>query len=503
MSRHRWLRPAVALAALVALAVGPARPAAAHPLGNLTSNAAVDVVVKPDALDVTYVLDLAELPTVQARQEIDAAGESTWAAERCATLAAGLRLGAAGPAVAADPPELTYPPGQAGLATLRLVCPLRAGAPSGAALTVEDANDADRVGWREVVVRGDGMRLASSDAPDVSPSALLTAYPTGTPLRQVRATFTAVPDGAAVARDGSTAAPVAPATRGADGLTRQLQRAVAGHDLGLPLALAAVALALVLGGLHSLAPGHGKTMMAATVLARRGAAAREVLTIGATVAATHTIGVLVLGTAIWTSQALAPEHVLSWLTLASGALLVVTGAMLLVRRRGFGHGHHHHDHDHAHHGHAHDDHHDHDQDGHDDHHAHDHHAHDHHAHGHHAHHGHGRAPVTAGPIGRRWLVAMGVAGGLVPTPSALVVLLGAAALGRTWFGVVLVAVYGIGMAATLLVAGVALVRLQGWLERRWYATRWLALTMRVAPVVTATALMGGGLLVAARAMAVT
>jgi nickel/cobalt exporter len=96
------------------------------------------------------------------------------------------------------------------------------------------------------------------------------------------------------------------------------------------------------------------------------------------------------------------------------------------------------------------------------------------------------------------VVLMGVAGGLVPTPSALLVLLGAAALGRTWFGVVLVGAYGIGMAATLVIAGVVLVRLQGWLEQHWYGSPWLRATMRYAPIVTAGLLMAGGLSVALR-----
>ena len=74
------------------------------------------------------------------------------------------------------------------------------------------------------------------------------------------------------------------------------------------------------------------------------------------------------------------------------------------------------------------------------------------------------------PFRKAWLVLMGVAGGLVPTPSALVVLLGAIALHRTWFGVLLVALYGLGMAGALMGAGLLLVRLQGWLERHWYAT---------------------------------
>lgn len=93
---------------------------------------------------------------------------------------------------------------------------------------------------------------------------------------------------------------------------------------------------------------------------------------------------------------------------------------------------------------------------------------------------------------------MGVAGGLVPTPSALLVLLGAAALGRTWFGVVLVGAYGMGMAATLVIAGVLLVRLQGWLEHHWYGSPWLRTTMRFAPIATAALLMAGGLSVALR-----
>jgi len=87
---------------------------------------------------------------------------------------------------------------------------------------------------------------------------------------------------------------------------------------------------------------------------------------------------------------------------------------------------------------------------------------------------------------------MGIAGGLVPTPSALVVLLGATALGRAWLGVVLVTIYGLGMATTLLVAGVAMVRLQSWLEHHWYDRAWLKFTMRVAPVFTAVVLVVGG-----------
>ena len=89
----------------------------------------------------------------------------------------------------------------------------------------------------------------------------------------------------------------------------------------------------------------------------------------------------------------------------------------------------------------------------------------------------------------------------MPTPSALVVLLGATALGRAWFGVVLVGIYGIGMAATLLAAGMLLVKVQGWLERQYAQARWLALSVRLLPVATAVLLILGGLSIAVRGAA--
>jgi nickel/cobalt transporter (NicO) family protein len=98
---------------------------------------------------------------------------------------------------------------------------------------------------------------------------------------------------------------------------------------------------------------------------------------------------------------------------------------------------------------------------------------------------------------------MGVAGGLVPSPSALVVLLGAIALGRTWFGVLLVLGYGVGMAATLTLVGVLLVRLRD----RFDPLRWGGLRHRLTrlrnwlPALTATFVLVVGLGLAVRAAA--
>jgi ABC-type nickel/cobalt efflux system permease component RcnA len=113
-------------------------------------------------------------------------------------------------------------------------------------------------------------------------------------------------------------------------------------------------------------------------------------------------------------------------------------------------------------------------------------------------HSHGGGPahshaVPDGPLGWKTLAGMGVAGGLVPSPSALVVLLGATALGRAWFGVVLVVCYGLGMAVTLTAAGLLLLRAQAVLDRRnWSLGRSRALG-RLLPAFTAAVVVTVGL----------
>jgi ABC-type nickel/cobalt efflux system permease component RcnA len=93
---------------------------------------------------------------------------------------------------------------------------------------------------------------------------------------------------------------------------------------------------------------------------------------------------------------------------------------------------------------------------------------------------------------------MGVAGGLVPSPSALVVLLGATYLGRAWFGVVLVLLYGLGMAGTLTVAGLLLLRAQAALDRRGWALGRDGRLGRLLPVLTAVVVVGVGLVLVLR-----
>ena len=101
-------------------------------------------------------------------------------------------------------------------------------------------------------------------------------------------------------------------------------------------------------------------------------------------------------------------------------------------------------------------------------------------------------------MGWRGLIAPGLAGGLVPTPSALVVLLGGMTLDRTWFGVLLVLAYGVGMAALLVSTGWVLLHARDRLAARATTGR-LAEVARVLPVATAALLVIGGLAIATRA----
>jgi len=214
-------------------------------------------------------------------------------------------------------------------------------------------------------------------------------------------------------------------------------------------ALVALVVAVGLGAAHALAPGHGKTVMAAYLVGLRGSL-RQAATIGATVTLTHTAGVLLLGLVLSTTRAVASERVYPWLGLGSGLLLTGVGVGLLLRARP----------GRRHHAHAHD------------------------------HHGHGEPP-----LGRRGLVALGLAGGLVPSPSAVVVLLAGIALGRAWFGLALVLAYGLGMAATLTGIGLLLARLRARIDRRLQvpAGSPLARLGRLLPAVTASVIVLVGL----------
>jgi ABC-type nickel/cobalt efflux system permease component RcnA len=253
------------------------------------------------------------------------------------------------------------------------------------------------------------------------------------------------------------------------GVTEDLAALVGVEDL-TPLALlVSLAIAFGLGVVHALSPGHGKTIMAA-YLVGSGGSSRQAIALGMTVTVAHTLGVLALAAiTLGAASVLPPERLYPILGVAAGGLVIAIGASLLwsrlrvvARERA-----HARDHragrDHAHHHHAHREH------------GHDHHGHDHHGHDH-AHAGDG--------ISWRGLLALGLSGGLVPSASALILLLGSIAAGRVAYGLVLVLGFGAGMAVVLTGIGLVLVHARSLLERRGSAAR---LRRLVAPVQLATA----------------
>ena len=472
-------RAAVLAALAIALVVAGATGAAAHPLGNFTVNTYSGLRVGPDRLVVDYVVDMAEIPTFQARQAIDAGHDgrvagpeaARWRDRECPRLAAGLRATLDGRpvALAVTGSVLRFPEGVGGLETLRLECALAAPLPAGPALAYADTNLQGRVGWREVTAVGDGTTLEAADVPTTSASARLTSYPSDqltSPLDQRTATLRLRPGGPSAPAEpaGGDGTLASGARGGVDRATAAFTALVGERSRSAGFAVVAILLAVVLGGAHALAPGHGKTVMAAYLVGLRGTL-RQAVTIGATVTVTHTAGVLLLGLVLSTTRAVASEHVYPWLGLASGLLLAAVGVGLLVRAR-TGHGHPHgHGHDHP--------------QGHD-------HPHDH-DHGHHR-------RAAGSPLGRRGLVALGLAGGLVPSPSAVVVLLGGIAIGRAWFGVALVLAYGLGMAATLTGIGLLLARLRNRMDRlRLPGGSLPARLGRLLPAVTASVIVLVGL----------
>ncbi|WP_406001754.1 nickel transporter [Streptomyces sp. NBC_00829] len=489
MNRRTTAVGAAVLVAGAALAVLPAGTAAAHPLGNFTVNRYDGLLVAPGRLTVDHVEDLAEIPAAQARTKIDRDGDrkmspgelSEWAVGRCGDAARASRVTAGQRTVvlASGTSRAEVRPGQAGLPTLRVECRLTAELPDGRQpIGFTAAGEGQGPGWREITAGGDRMTLTSSDVPKASVSRRLTRYPGGeldSAPDTTKAALTVTPGGAPAAADRQEAAPPASVLpRGADRWTRALTDLVAKRDLTAGFAALALGTALLLGALHALAPGHGKTVMAAAAAAGGRNSLRDVLSLGASVTITHTLGVFALGGLIAVGSAAAPS-VVAWLGVVSGALVAFAGAVLVRRawrNRGAGHGHSHgHGHGHSH-GHSH---------SHGDEHTHGHgddqkpeHGHDHgHTHGH----GHTHDHRS---LGLRSTILLGFAGGLVPSPSAVVVLVGAAALGRAWFGLLLVLAYGAGLALTLAAAGFAAVRLG---ER---ATRLLAdRTRRKGPLFSA------------------
>lgn len=491
MRRRAWgLRLALSTLVGTTLLVGLGITAWAHPLGNFTVNRYSRVEIGTEEIRVRYVLDLAEIPTLQELSAASLASDAPIDAVRARLLAAktrelvgGARLVIEGRSVALSARDATLdlPEGQAGLRTMRIGLWLVAAQriADGARVEYRDTNYAGRVGWQEIVITGiGGVVPAQSTVPDRDVTNELQTYPT-----DARTPPLSVGEASAVARLGlSTSAgdPVAVS----DGTSRNaiesgvelLTGFLRGGTPDLAAVLVALGIAAMLGALHALGPGHGKTIVAAYLVGSRGTPAHAVL-LGATVTATHTIGVYALGlVTLVAAQYLLPDRLYAFIGILSGLLVTAVGVGLArsrVRQLArpapavAGHGSEPHVHDAAH-------------------------THDH---------GHDHVPGASGePVTLRSLLALGVSGGLLPCPSALVVLLAAVSFHNIALGLLLVAAFSVGLAAVLTGVGLMLVLSRRWLDRsRRFASLGTHRILRFAPILSAVAIATGGLVIAVSA----
>lgn len=563
-------------------------PAPAHPLGNFTINHFTRLEIGGEQVNLRFVVDMAEISTLQELQGDDVDGDGipsqseleTYLARTLSQYVANLRLVVDDARVPLQVVNqtITSHTGEGGLPLLRIECDLvgRFPALNGRAarrLRFEDVNHPDRIGWREAVVRpAAGISVFDTNAFGGALTDELKTYPqdlTIAPLNE-RAIELSFVEGAAPANSGalrtrdinrSASLPNQAAgtakQKGDAGLPSaggkprdRFAELIAVPELTFTVALLGLLIAAVLGAAHAFSPGHGKTVVGAYLVGSRGTASHAAF-LGLTVTVTHTLGVFALGlVTLFASQYIVPERLYPILSFISGAIVVAIGLSLFVKRLrvqlGYSpqtHSHTAHEHDSAHdhapgHSHASDQSHTHDHV-----HAHDHghvhrhaqsrsheHAHDSIAHAHdnlihdhdsiarahdnlvHEHgdgvHSHdGGTPHSHLPPGTdgsrvtwRSLLALGISGGLLPCPSALVVLLSAITLGRTGFGLLLVVAFSIGLAATLTAIGLIFVYAGRMMKRTSVFNRFGHLA-RVVPTLSAFVIACVGIVLCYEALA--
>jgi nickel/cobalt exporter len=459
---------------VLSLLWGATAPASAHPLGNFTINRFSGIEVGLNDVTIHYVVDLAEIPTIQELgiapgEVVEQRKLDAYADDLNPQLLSRIDLAIDGKPVplALERSSTELLPGEGPLDVVRIEFDWVGELTSDRAeLAYTDGNFGQRLGWKEIVVYPTGGQgIAASTVPSRSTSAELRTYPSdelSSPLNQTEAR-------AELAAGATATAPEPRAiTHGSDlfagSFTSLIER-----ELTPRFSFVALVLALGFGAVHALGPGHGKTVMAAYLMGA-GGRVRDALFVGVAVSVMHTMSVVALGlVTLWSASIFPADAVYPWLSLASGIVVLGLGTWLLrvrlkarVGRRAHGH-----------HGHARDGSHVHE-------HRHEHvrnqvlvgaggpgtvqYGHDH-GFGHHTH-APGDLPPGVSVTSWRGLGAIAVSGGLLPSPSALVVLLGSVALGRVAFGLTLVAAFSVGLAGALTLMGIAVMRARSYMARR-------------------------------------
>jgi len=538
MSESRRLFGVLLASLFVAGVLLTPRSGLAHPLGNFSISHYAGITLEATEIELHYLIDMAEIPTFQELQDSGLTPEAApsirdgYLARKAESLKDNLYLEVNGErlVLVTSARDLLFSPGAGGLPTMKLGILYRARLttatpPAWQRVRYRDDNFLGRAGWKEVVaISGPGVVLASSSVPEQDRSRQLADYPTdmlnsppqileaqlvfGVDQPAVRASLhsprppsTRAPSSAIGDEQTSPGAPkgsnavvgAPPATGPEPALqpNRQATRRDAFTDLirvkqtGISVFVFAALVAATLGAFHALEPGHGKTVVAAYLVGSRGTAWHAVL-LGLIVTASHTAGVYLLGgVTLYASRYVVPERLYPWLGAISGLTIAGLGFFLFLRRYAERGHRHRHDHEHAH---VHldvsvtD-------------HALSHHELEHRHGGHHHHH---HVVTRSGVVSLRELFALGITGGIVPCPAALVVLLSAVALRRVGFGLFLIVAFSVGLAAVLIAIGVLMVY-AGRLMARFKAdgpwiTRWLPLTSSAVMTILGLAIAAQALL---------
>lgn len=497
--------------------------ASAHPLGNFTINRYARIEPGVGQIQLTYVIDMAEIPTFQEIPKVDVDGDEEVSGEESAAYSAtlskrligGLYLSINDSAVDLDmvSHQLSFPPGQGGLPTLRLSLVLQGqwsqrDEQTAQDLYFRDGNYSNRLGWKEIVVKpGQDVSLVNSTVPEHDQSNELRSYSeemlsSPPDQREARSTFVLAGTGINSEAQSQNMGSEAP-EESKDILTSL----IANENLSWSVIAISIFVALGIGALHALSPGHGKTIMAAYLVGTRGTA-KHAIFLGLTVTMSHTFGVLILGLVVlYASHVIAPERLYPWLNLVSGVIVIGIGVWLLTgrlrsNRKASVPAH----------------------------------RHDEPAWQHHSHsdvdptasslvryyrqiknkgmnivhgHSHGQPHVPTRepshqhndiPISWKGLTALGLVGGLVPSASAIIIFLAAMSLNRIEFGILLIMAFSAGMAAVLAGVGLLLVYARRGLERFRLQNGLIRSSQRLIPMATTLVVLISGTVVATRAL---
>ena len=426
----RYLSWSIGLLGLICLLISvllPAKEAAAHPLDEYVQNTYIDLASDRTTLELNLTPGVLVAPEVVAL--IDADGDREISEAEGEAYANDYVLRDIALEVDGETQPLTILDGSfptpldmsAGLGTIRLHVAAEApeGVPGNHSLSFR--NDHQPVNSKYLVnaFKNSGeVEIARQDREKLQ--------------HAIRVDYALTPEASvtsdAVAASTEDVGADAGTTGGVSDQAQQLTRYLYGPALSPWLLVVGLGLSALLGGLHALTPGHGKTLVAAYLIGSRGTA-KHAVALGGIVTVTHTASVIAVGLlALLASQLILPGVLLAVLEVCAGLLVVALGVRLVRERWRLRGGAHHHQHDHDHH-----------------------HEHDH--------------QYLSKVVKPSDLLAMGVSGGLVPCPEALGVMLVAIGLDRIALGLGLIVAFSLGLAAVLIAIGILLVRFRGGLER--------------------------------------